>query len=84
MPILTKKFIEEIVEKRINSSVEYIGFVVNEELVRIRPKKFCFFKIEDNGDINKLILVKESDISHVIKRNADIESKKISIQNKLI
>jgi len=84
MVTLTKKEIEDIVEDKINVKVEYAGRMVNEDLIRLRPSAFGFWKINDNGEFYGLAIVKEKDISLLLKEKVRKEEEEKLKQNKLI
>jgi hypothetical protein len=82
MATLTTKEIEKIVEDRINKKVEYVGIIVNEDLVRVRPRLFGFWKLDNNKNIKGFIIVEEADIVAVLKEQKEKEI--ILKQDKLI
>lgn len=82
MATLTTKEIEKIVEDKIKQKVKYIGIIVNEDLVRVRPRLFGFWKLDDKKNMKGLIIVDEADIVAVLKEQKEKEI--ILRQDKLI
>lgn len=79
MRTITRKDIEDVVKERTNRTVSFIGNVVNDDLIKTRPRKFGFW-VEDGS----FMIISDADIAMALQEKEDIESGKNLSQDKLI